>query len=87
MKHIGKFLIYCWQSWELWQKLILSSVALNVVSIVLPDPWRNWAAIAALSIVAGMVSTWWVTSMLLPKWREYKDKQNELLNTIKNSDA
>jgi len=86
MKNIVRFLSYCWSSWEPWQKLILVSVALNIVSVVLPDPWRNWASVAAVSIVAGMVITWWVTGMLLPKWREFKAKQNELLTTIKNSE-
>lgn len=86
MKHILKFFVYCWNTWQLWQKLIIASLILNVGSNFVAAPWNTYMAIAGLSIVAGMILTWWVTGMLIPKWREYKAKQNELLTQIKHSD-
>lgn len=85
MREIIGFIRYSWRSWELWQKLILLSVALNIISVALPNPWATYMGVAALSIVAGMIITWWVTSMLIPKWQAYKQHRNELLTTIRDS--
>lgn len=86
MKHIGRFLVYCWSSWELWQKMIIFSLILNIASVFAPKPWGNYLGLAGLAIVAGMVLTWWFTGMLIPKWRAYKAQQNELLTTIRDAD-
>lgn len=86
MKNIGSFLLYCWSSWELWQKLIILSVALNVASALIPEPWNQYLSLTGLAILAGMIGTWWVTSMLIPKWHEWKKQRNELLTTIRDSD-
>lgn len=86
MKHIGRFLVYCWRSWELWQKMIILSLILNLASVFAPKPWDNYLGLTALAIVAGMVLTWWFTGMLIPKWRAYKAQQNELLTTIRDAD-
>lgn len=85
MKNTFDFVLYCWRSWELWQKLILLSVVLNIISVALPDPWDKYMGLAALGIVAGMVMTWWWISMLVPKWQAYKQHRNELLTTIRDS--
>lgn len=86
MKNIMDFLLYCWRSWELWQKLIILSLVLNFGSALAADPWDKYMGLAGLAIVAGMVLTWWVTGMLIPKWQSYKQDRNKLLTTIRDSD-
>lgn len=85
-KNIIEFLTYCWKSWELWQKLIILSLILNFSSYLFPSPWGNYMNLLGLSILAGMMLTFWFHHMLLPKWNKYKEERNQLLTTIKESD-
>lgn len=85
MKNIFSFLFYCWSSWKLWQKLIIVSMALNIISVFVSQPWNLYLGIAAISIIAGMFLVWWINDMLIPKWKDYKSHRNELLTTIKES--
>ena len=85
MKNIFSFLFYCWNSWKLWQKLIILSVVMNIVSAFVSQPWNYYLGIAAISIIAGMFLVWWVNDMLIPKWKDWKAHRNELLTTIKES--
>ena len=85
MKNLLDFLSYCWSSWELWQKVIIFSLILNVSSIFVPSPWGLYMTYVGWSILAVVVikDIWF--AMVLEKWAKYKNHRNELLTTIKDS--
>ena len=86
MKNLLDFLSYCWSSWELWQRAIILSLILNVISIFVPSPWGLYMTYVGWSILAVVVikDIWF--AMVLEKWAKYKNHRNELLTTIRDSD-
>ena len=86
MKNVLDFLGYCWSSWEWWQRAIIFSLILNVISIFVPSPWGLYMTYVGWSILAVVVIKDIWLPIVLEKWTKYKNHRNQLLTTIRDSD-
>ena len=86
MNNILDFLRYCWSSWELWQRAIILSLILNVISIFVPSPWGLYMTYVGWSVLILVVikDIWF--PMIQEKWVKYQQHRNQLLTTIRDSD-
>jgi hypothetical protein len=86
MKELGRFVSYCWSSWEWWQKSLIINILLQAASWLFPQPYQTWVSGLGWAILIAVFVHFWWKEMFLTKWTKYRQHRNELLTTIKDSD-
>lgn len=85
-QNVINFVIYCWKSWEFWQKALIINIVLQAACWLFAEPYRTYISGVGWTLLIGVFFNWWWKDLLLPKWQKYKEHKNQLLTTIKESE-
>lgn len=87
IKEFFGWLSWVWRNWETWQKLWVVALFFIGMSLGLEGTARNVVIIIPITIFGYFMFKWAVVDTFKSSWTKYREHRNELLTTIKNSDA
>ena len=86
MKEFIGWTVWTWRNWELWQKLFIAGMLLQIIGWFVPGTAGLFVSGLGLGIIFGHILKWFVWDSAKASWEKYKQHRNELLTTIKDSD-
>ena len=86
MKEIVGYLTWTWRNWELWQKLFIVAMIVQVIGWFIPGTAGMIVSGMGFSVIVYFILKWFVWDRIAENWSKYKSHRNELLTTIKESD-
>ncbi len=83
---IWSFIKWQWNKWETWQKWFVFMAFLFGIGIGSNSFFSQVCLYFSLSIFFFFVTKWWIVEPARRSWEEFKNEQNSLFDTIKDSD-
>ena len=83
---IVKYAKWQWNKFELWQKLFILAMLLQATGYTLGNPYGIYLIAGGISIVIFYITKWFLVDVAIQSWNKFRQEENNLFDTIKNSD-
>lgn len=86
MKNFFNFITWGWKKLEVWQKLYVFAMILQIVGWISPNPYSIVFISIGLGIILSTMIKWFIWDSIKTSWKNYNKEKSQLFDTIKQSD-
>lgn len=83
MTNFLMFLQWQWRRFDLVEKVLFFALALIVVSIAFPDPYKEYIWVSGVAINLAVALKWFVWDRISESYTKYKKQRDGLFNEIR----